>query len=274
MHFDVPKTTIALAICYRKIAKVFARMANVPVNSISAEHPLLDKFQATLHQHLSRINEQLTKENTEIDCEIHRLNDERENIGANLFDLQQKFAHQKNEIDSYNRIISQTFEQRVECEEDARQAKLELKMLHNFHCDAKRTHADRVAELKKLQSLEQTIDKWQQEMEHNLKVSKLMLNKDKQEKDRISKEKREMDLLLLNLEMEFMKVERKSTEILREMEENQQQIEQLNTKLTCSNTDLDALQSDNRRLFSSWNDVIQAISNRDRFLATTSDELT
>lgn len=244
-----------------------------PVNTISAEHPLLDKFQATLKQHLYRINEQLIKENTEIDCKIQRLNDEREDIGANLFDLQQKIDHQKNEIDSYNRQISQTFEKRIQCEENTRQAKLELKLLHNFHRDAKRTHGDRMAELKKLQNLEQTIDKWQQEMEHNLKVSKLMLNKDKQEKDRISKEKRQMDLLLLNLEMELMRTENKSTEIVREIQENEQQIEQLNTKLIGSNADLDALQTDNRRLISSWNEVIQAISNRDKLLAKTSDEL-
>lgn len=250
-------------------------MADVStVNTISAEHPLLDKFQVTLKQHLSRINEQLIKENTAIDCEIQRLNDERETIGANLYDLQQKLEHQKTEIDVYSQKISRTFEKRIECEEDARQAKLELKMLENFHRDAKRTHADRTAELKKLQTLEQTIDKWHQEMEHNLKVSKLMLNKDKAEKMCLSRGKREMDLVLLNMEMEFVKVEHKSAEIIREMQETEQQIEQLNAKLICSNADLDALQTDNQRLISTWNDVIRAISNRDKLLAKTSDELT
>lgn len=248
-------------------------MDDTQINTILAEHPLLDKFQATLKQHLLRKNEQLLKENTEIDCEIQRLNDEREDIGANLFDLQRKIVHQKSDMVSYNRQISQTFENRVQCEEDTRQAKLELKLLHDFHRDSKRTHGDCMAELKKLQTLEQTINRWQQEMEHNLKVSKLTLNKDKQEKHRISKEKREMDLLLLNLEIELMKTTNKSTEIMRDIDEYKQQIEQFNTKLMYSNADLDALQTDNRRLISSWNEVIQAIANRDELLAKTSEEL-
>lgn len=248
--------------------------SDTPVNAITADHPLLEKFQITLKEHLTRINEQLIKENAEIDNEIQVLNDKREEIGSNLFDLQEKITRQRDEIDAYNKRISNTFEQRVKYEEDTRQSKMELKLLHNFHRDANRAYADRVAELKKLQTLEQTIDKWQKEMEHNLKVSKLVLNKDKQEKDRISKEKREMDFLLLSLEMEVMKCEQKSQQIVNEIGENEKQLDILNVKLINSNADLDSIQTDNRRLISSWNEAIHAISNRDKLLAQVTEELT
>lgn len=248
--------------------------SDTPVNAIAADHPLLEKFQITLKEHLTRINEQLIKENAEIDNEIQVLNDKREEIGSNLFDLQEKITRQRDEIDAYNKRISNTFEQRVKYEEDTRQSKMELKLLHNFHRDANRAYADRVVELKKLQTLEQTIDKWQKEMEHNLKVSKLVLNKDKQEKDRISKEKREMDFLLLSLEMEVMKCEQKSQQIVNEIEENEKQVDILNVKLINSNADLDSIQTDNRRLISSWNEAIHAISNRDKLLAQVTEELT
>lgn len=244
------------------------------VSAIIADHPLLDKFQITLKQHLMRINEQLLKENAGIDNQIQILNDERENIGSDLYDLLQKIDNQQNELDSYNEQISKTFEKRVKCEEDTRQSKMELKLLHNFHGDAKRVYAERVAELKKLQTLEQTIDKWQTEMEHNLKVSKTVLNKDKQERDRISKEKREIDFLVLNIEMEVMKCESKSQQILHELEVNEHQVQQLNAQIIDSNADLDAVQLDNRRLISSWNEVIHAISNRDKLLAKTNEKLT
>lgn len=248
--------------------------SDTPVNAIVADHPLLEKFQITLKEHLTRIHEQLIKENAQIDNQIQILNDEREEIGSNLYDLQQKIDRQNDELDSFNKRISDTFEKRVKCEEDTRQSNLELKLLHTFHRDAKRIYADRAAELKKLQTLEQTIDKWQKEMEHNLKVSKLMLSKDQQEKNRRSKEKREMDFLLLNIEMEVMTCEMRSEQIVKELEENEKHIEILNAKLIGSNADLDALQTDNRRLISSWNEVIHAISNRDKLLAKANDELT
>lgn len=246
---------------------------DIPVNAIIADHPLLDKFQITLKEHLTRINEQLLKENAEIDNQIQILNDERENIGSTLYDLLQKIDNQKEELDLYNKQISEIFEKRIKCEEDTRQSQTELKLLHNFHRDAKRVYAERVAELKKLQTLEQTIDKWQTEMEHNLKVSKTVLNKDKQEKDRISKEKREIDFLLLNIEMEVMKCESKSDQLLQHVQENERQVELLNAQIIDSNADLDAVQTDNRRLISSWNEVIHNISKRDDLLAKTNDEL-
>lgn len=249
-------------------------LSDTRVNAIIADHPLLDKFQQTLKEHLTRINDQLLKENSEIDNKIQVLNDERENIGSNLYDLLQKIDDQKGDLDLYNKQIADTFEKRVKCEEDTRQSKMELKLLNNFHVDAKRVYAERVAELKKLQTLEQTIDKWQKEMEHNLKVSKTVLNKDKQEKDRISKEKREIDILLLNIEMEVMKCESKSEQMLKELQENERQVQLLNAQIIESNADLDAVQTDNRRLISSWNEVIHGISNRDKLLAKTNEELT
>lgn len=245
-----------------------------PVTAILADHPLLEKFQATLKEHLSRINEQLIKENTEIDHEIQRLNDEREDVGSKLYDLQRKIDRQKDDIDSYSKRISDTFEKRVKSEEETRQSKMELALLNNFHRDAKRIHSERMAELNKLETLEQTIEKWQQEMEHNLKESKLVLSKDKQEQERISKEKRQMDFLLLNLEMELMKCEVKSERILNEVQENAKLNDELNGKLIDSNADLDSLQTDNRRLITSWNEVIHVISHRDKLLAKTEDELT
>lgn len=253
--------------------EILKMSSEAPVNVIAADHPLLDKFQKKLAEHLNRINEQLIKENGEIENQIEALNDEREDIGSKLFDIQQQLEHQKKEIDSYNEQIGEIFEKRVKLEEDTRQAKMELKMLNDVHLDAKRMYNERGVELKKMQSLAQTIDKWQKEMEHNLKVSKMMLSKDLQEKSRISKEKREMDLFLLNIGMEVMKSETKSQGILAELQENERQISQLNLKLIESNADLDALQTYNRRLISSWNDVIHDISKRDKQFDKVSEEL-
>lgn len=242
-------------------------------NAIIADNPLLDKFQKTLRDHLYRINEQLEKETSEIDSKIHILNGEREEIGSNLYDLQEEIERQKNDIDSLNNSISDIFEKRIKYEEETRQSKHELNKIEENHKNAKQMHKERLAALNKLQLIERKIDKWQQEMQHDLKVSKLILNKDKQEKDRICKEKRQVDFLLLNLEMEVLRREVESNEILEQIKANEQQMNDLNCKLADANIDLDALQCENRRLISSWNEVIQAISNRDKLLARTNDDL-
>lgn len=248
-------------------------MNSMADSSITADHPLLDKFQKTLREYLLRITAQLETETDEIDKKIAELNEERIEIGSNLYDFQQEIDRQKDEIDLYNNRISDLFERRTKCETENREAKDELKLMQDSLKNAKRLQCERLSALDKLQMVEQNIVKWQQEMEHELKVSKLMRNKDKKEKERICKEKRQMDLLLLNLEMEIRRQEAESHEILSQIKDAEQEISMINAKLANTNADLDDLQCDNRRIISTWNDVIHAISKRDQTLALTNDNL-
>lgn len=241
--------------------------------SIAADHPLLDKFQATLKEYLLRITAQLETETNEIDGKIAELNEERIEIGSNLYDLQQEIDRQKDENDMYNDRISNLFEHRTKCEAKNRESNEKLKILQESLQNAKRMESERLSALDKLQMVERNIDKWQQEMKHELKVSKLVLSKDKAEKERICKEKRQMDLLLLNLEMEVRRSETESNEILEQIKNNEQQISHLNAKLARSNDNLDDLQADNRQLITSWTEVIHSIAKRDKLLAKTNEDL-
>lgn len=242
-------------------------------NAITGDHPLLDNFQKTLREHLCRVIEQTGKETAEIDTKIHILNEEREEIGSNLYDLQHEIDRQKDEIDTLNNDISHTFEKRVKCEEEIRMAKQQLNETHKENEHVQQMHRKQLVALDRLRVIEQRIEKWQQEMEHEFKVSKLVLNKDRQERERICKEKRQLDFMLLNLELEVKRRENESNAILEQIQANEQQLDQFKRKVVAANTDLDVLQCENRRLISSWNDCIQAISNRDKLLARTNENL-
>lgn len=241
--------------------------------SIAVDHPLLDRFQATLKEYLLRMTAQLETETNEIDGKITELNEERIEIGSNLYDLQQEIDCQKDKNDMYNNQISNLFEHRTKCEANNRESTEELKILQESLRNAKRMESESVNRLDKLQMVERNIDKWQQEMEHELKVSKLVLSKDKAEKERVCKDKRQMDLLLLNLEVEVRRSETESNGILEQIKDNEQQISHLNAKLTRANDDLDDLQADNRQLITSWNEVIHSIAKRDKLLAKTNEDL-
>lgn len=246
----------------------------LPSNAIAGDHPLLNKFQKTLGEHLRRVIEQTQKEADEIDGRIGILNEEREAIGSNLYDLQHEIDRQKDEIDSLNNNISDLFEKRIKYEEETRTSKQHLEDTQKDNQNMKRMHKEQLIGLDRLRIIEQRIEKWQQDMAHEFKVSKLVLSKDRQERERICKEKRQLDFILLNLELEVKRRETESNDILEQIKVNEQCLEQSKRKLVATNTDLDAMQCENRRLISSWNDVIQAISNRDKLLARTNENLT
>lgn len=246
----------------------------LPSNAIAGDHPLLNKFQKTLGEHLRRVIEQTQKEADEIDGRIHLLNAEREEIGSNLYDLQHEIDRQKDEIDSLNNDISDLFEKRIKYEDETRTSKQHLKDTQKDNQNMKRMHKEQLIALDRLRVIEQRIEKWQQDMAHEFKVSKLVLSKDRQERDRICKEKRQLDFILLNLELEVKRRESETNDILDQIKVNEQHLDQSKRKLVATNTDLDAMQCENRRLISSWNDVILAISNRDKLLASANENLT
>lgn len=247
-------------------------MADIP-NAIVADHPLLDRFQKALFDHLTRVVSQVENEITEIDGKTNELNEQREEIGSHLYDLQHEIERQKDILDLQNTRIAETFEKRTKCENENRKFKQELKKEQENLRNLKRMHSDRMVELNKLQLVEQNVSKWQQEMQNDIKVSKRMLSKDKQSKKRITEEKQQMDLLLLNLEMEVRHREEESTLVLSQIQEQEKQLEVMKMKMANANADLDALQGEHRRLINSWNDVIYAISNRDKLLARTNEKL-
>lgn len=83
-------------------------------------------------------------------------------------------------------------------------------------------------------------------------VSKRVVSKDKQEQEKLRQwdEKRKMDLVLLNLEMEVQRREAETARL------NEQIVEQQNTSLTEASTDLTAIECEHKQLLSSCNDVI------------------
>lgn len=247
--------------------------AQLPTDAIAGDHPLLEKFQKTLREHLCRAIEQTTKETSEINRKIEALTEEREEIGSSLYDLQHEIDRQKDEIDTYNNDISEMFEKRVECENEIRIAKQQLDDSQKDNQDIKQMHRKQLVALDRTRVIEQRIEKWQQEMEHEFKVSKLVLQKDRQERARVCKEKRQLDFMLLNMELEVKRCEMESSELLEQIKDNEQRLDLAKRKLVDANTDVDALQCENRCLISSWNDVILAIGNRDKLLARTTESL-
>lgn len=77
----------------------------------------------------------------------------------------------------------------------------------------------------------------------------------------------------MNLELELRRRQTESTLIVEQIESQEKKLELMNTKLADANADMEVLQSEHRRLIGSWNDVIYAISNRDKLLTRINHNL-
>lgn len=166
------------------------------------DHPLLQKFQKALKEHLLKINNRLSDEINEIDHNISRLKKEQENVGESLYDHQQEIEQQKEMLDEYNERLNEMSEKRLKNEINASKLKRDyLDMTSKFQ-EANRQYEEKLLELTQTRLLENNITKWTQEIEDEVKAAKRVVSKDRQNQVAISQEKRQMDLILFNLEGE------------------------------------------------------------------------
>lgn len=242
--------------------------------TMTANHPLMVKFQEVLQSHLLRVHDELQEEVNDIESKVNILNNDREEFGANLYDLHHEIEKQKDSLDCYNENIKEKFELRLKDEDKNKQFDTDLKAAKRQYFECQKVYEEKLMELRKVRTLEQNVMKWRNEMHSEIEVSKRMVSKDKQNKQLITMEKHHMDLLLLNLEMEVLKRETENRRLNEEIQSQREILQTLNSNLTDANSDLDIIQSEQKKLFNSWNDVVHAIETRDKIIAKTTQELT
>lgn len=186
----------------QKIFQQSSDDSNDPRAILPPDHPLLAKFQRALKEHLLKINSRLSDEINEIDHNIDQLKKEQENVGEKLYDHQQELEQQKEMLDEYNERLNEVSEKRLKNEINASKLKRDYVEITNKYKEASRNYDDKLLELNQTRLLGNNISKWTEEIEDEVKAAKRVVSKDKQNQMAISQEKRQMDLILLNLEGE------------------------------------------------------------------------
>lgn len=237
------------------------------------DHPLLQKFQKALKEHLLKINNRLSDEINQIDHNINRLKKEQENVGEKLYDHQQELEQQKEMLDEYNERLNEVSEKRLKNEINASKLKRDYGEVTNKFKEASRNYDDRLLELNQTRLLENNVSKWTEEIEDEVKAAKRVVSKDKQNQSAISQEKRQMDLILLNLEGEVKRRDQELIAINDQIQDQNGKLEFLNRNLSDGSADLNGLQLELKRLINSWREVILSIQQKDEVLATLRNDL-
>lgn len=237
------------------------------------DHPLMQKFQAALKEHLVKINAQLVEEIADIDNKISKLYGERDQIGTWIYQHQQEIDHQKEILNDYNRRLVDVNKKREQDEKEAALLKNDYDLKNRDFKDSKRKYNERLMELAHVKNLEHNFLKWNKEIEDEMEAAKRVVSKDHQDQKAITEKKRQMDFFLFNLDSEVRAREQELASIIDQCKDQTDHLKDLNQKLANSNTDLEVLQQDQKRLFTAWNEVILSIEKKDIFLAKQRDDL-
>uniref|UniRef100_A0A182Q8X5 Coiled-coil domain-containing protein 40 n=1 Tax=Anopheles farauti TaxID=69004 RepID=A0A182Q8X5_9DIPT len=243
------------------------------VGVLETDHPLLERFQAALKAHLLKVAHQLEEEVAELNHRLEQNEKESEEVGAELYDLQEEIDNQKELLEIYGKEILELTAQRQQEEKQATQYRKEYEEQQLSLKEFRKMHKEHLMELENLTVLESEFAKWAQEIKDEISVAKRVASKDAKDQLAAAEEMRQVDLLVLNLNTE---VKRKADElegIEDEIREQDEKRETINRSLADANSDLEALQHEHKRVSQAWGEVIVAIQQRDRVLVKTKEEL-
>ncbi|XP_319887.4 coiled-coil domain-containing protein 40 [Anopheles gambiae] len=243
------------------------------VGVLETDHPLLERFQSALKSHLLKVKNQLEEEVADLNHRLVQNEKESEEVGAELYDLQEEIDNQKELLEIYGKEILELAAQRQQEERLAAQYRKEFEEQQLSLKEFRKMHKEHLMELENLTVLESEFAKWAQEIKDEIAVAKRVASKDAKDALAAAEEKRQVDLLLLNLSNEVKRKEHELEEIEEQIREQDGQRETISRSLADANTDLEALQHEHKCLAQAWGEVIVAIQQRDRVLVKTKEEL-
>ncbi|XP_034242637.1 coiled-coil domain-containing protein 40 isoform X2 [Thrips palmi] len=231
---------------------------------LDPDNPLMMKFQKALKELLQKRLSKLDQEVSELDSNLKAKAKEREDLGVNLFNLQEEVAHSQRQLASYRKSLAEFEETRANLEK-------ELKTLNNVH----KAEAQKISDIQKqedkmrleieiLKSVEWQLKQWESEYNSELSVSQRIADKTEQQKEEMAKEKQKQDILLLKLRQAVLGLESKREQLKAQREVKLQQQESLRRTIAEGSADLEALQNEQVRLTRIWNGVVVNLQQRDR----------
>lgn len=131
---------------------------------LPADHPLLERFQRALKEHLMKVKLQLETEIVDLDHSIKSKDEEIMEVGSKLFDLQNDIEIQRDQIDKYNRNILEMSDKRKAHEDNVQRLKHEFNVKDSSCKDKKRIQNELTQEIGNMQVLENEIAKWNEEV--------------------------------------------------------------------------------------------------------------
>lgn len=238
----------------------------IPLALLPPDHPLLQKFQQTLREYLLRTRDKLINEIEEIKYSVKQKEQQREEQGSTLYDMQEEIERQNEQLEEFTQQIEENVQKRHHEEEAVRQLKEEFEKRALITKQQKTQYNKRMSELENMQELERNIRKWADDVEDEVKNAKRIVSRDAQLQQQLSEEKKKSDLLFYHLDVEVRKSERELEMVHNEVKDMEEVMDVLNMSVANANADLEALETEHKRLTQAWSEVIVAIALRDRIL--------
>ncbi|XP_076222304.1 lethal (2) 41Ab isoform X2 [Nomia melanderi] len=232
------------------------------LNVLNPDDKLMEKFQKTLHTHLSNINNKLSEEILEFESLIKHVEKNLESEGVNLYQMQQQIEHQHTTISHYFDALSKIAFLREKKNQNIENAKQVLKT-NRCKLEDERNKREKLSQdLKNLLSFHNYLSKWENDLNDYLRISKQISSQDANRRKALINKKQQRDFILYRLKEEIWKIETEISYLDEQLQIKNKEKENVNKMIIDVNTDLETLHTERKDLYDIWKSVVANISKR------------
>ncbi|KAJ8953759.1 hypothetical protein NQ318_015415 [Aromia moschata] len=241
--------------------------------ALDPDHPLLEKFQKALKEHLLFQIERTKNDIFEYETEAKKKNAEREELGVQTYEAQQMVCKQHKIIENIFAELENVAAAKEEIDNILVEKKTSLQGAQRAIQRDRKEQQELQSEIEGVNLLVQQMTDWENKLESNISLNQRIAEKTRKENLQLSEEKRIQDMVIHKLMTEIWKLEAELETMAVQIKVKSAEMEELEQSIALGNTNIEALQAEYRCLMHSWNSVVVTITNRSKTLDCLNSEV-
>ncbi|CAH0563600.1 unnamed protein product [Brassicogethes aeneus] len=239
---------------------------------LSPDHPLLEKFQKALKNHLLAQIDSLKGEIFEYEVSTAKKNEEKEHIGVKSYEAQQVLCKQQKVLEESVESLEEMTAAREAMEETLKEEKAKNKEARDKLMQAEKRSAELRTEVEATNLLIHQMSEWENKIESNITVNQRIAEKTRKQNTLLAKEKVKQDAIIYKVMKEIWRLESDLETMDMQLRVKETEREEMALTVAQGNTNIEAIQAEHRCLMHSWNSVVVAVGNRDKVLNCLREE--
>jgi chromosome segregation ATPase len=237
------------------------------------QHPLMERAQKALTAQLKEQHEKLKIESNLKEEELKRLTLERENLGVQLYSLQQQLAKLQIALESAHNEFNGLLDTKIQEEElvkNITRNNMEQKALLDEHRKQEKKYA---SELEALNDTLRQIQSYNDEVKSEIAMTRRATHKAEQSMQHLEKHKEFQDVYVDNLTKQVVALQEQIALHTGQIDAQRNETKEANGVLQDTIRELEMIAHEKKQLVTQWKAALAGLSRRDEALSQASQTL-
>ncbi len=236
-------------------------------------HPLMDRAQKALVKELKETNYRLTVELLDKKEDLKRLTKEREDLGVQLYGLQQQLARIQLTLENAHNEFNGIVDARLSEEELLKDVNKNNSEQQALFEEYKKQHKKYCQELDSLNETIRQIQQYNEQVKSEIAISRRAAYKTEQNMQEIEKVKENQDSLVDNLNKQISSLQEQIQFVVKQYDIQKKETDDASVIVMQTVKELELIGTEKQQLMIQWKAALSGLSRRDEALAQASQTL-